>query len=80
VLHDHPSVADAAVVGVEDERWGEIGVAFVVLTVPVSEDELRDHCRAHLARFKVPKRFHVVEELPRNSMGKIQKSRLQVTA
>jgi fatty-acyl-CoA synthase len=80
VLHDHPSVADAAVVGVEDERWGEIGVAFIVLTVPVSEDDLRDHCRAHLARFKVPKRFHVVDELPRNSMGKIQKSRLQVTA
>jgi fatty-acyl-CoA synthase len=80
VLHDHPSVADAAVVGVEDERWGEVGVAFVVLTEPLSEDELRDHCRAHLARFKVPKSFHIVDELPRNSMGKIQKSRLQVTA
>jgi fatty-acyl-CoA synthase len=80
VLHDHPSVTDAAVVGAEDERWGEIGVAFVVLAEPVTEDELREHCRAHLARFKVPKSFHVVEELPRNSMGKIQKSRLQVTA
>jgi fatty-acyl-CoA synthase len=80
VLHEHPAVADAAVVGVEDERWGEIGVAFVVLRAPVGEDELRDHCRAHLARFKVPKSFHVVDELPRNSIGKIRKSLLQVTA
>jgi fatty-acyl-CoA synthase len=80
VLHEHPAVTDAAVVGVADERWGEVCAAFVVLASPVSEDELREHCLAHLARFKVPKSFHVVDELPRNSMGKIQKSELKVTA
>jgi fatty-acyl-CoA synthase len=80
VLHDHPAIADAAVVGVDDERWGEVGMAFVVLAAPVSEEELRDHCRAHLARFKVPKSFRVVDELPRNSLGKIQKSELEVHA
>jgi fatty-acyl-CoA synthase len=80
VLHDHPAVADAAVVGAPDERWGEVCVAFVVLSGETSEDELREHCRAHLARFKVPKSFHLVDELPRNSMGKILKSELQVTA
>jgi fatty-acyl-CoA synthase len=80
VLHDHPAVADAAVVGAPDERWGEVCVAFVVLSGEASEDELREHCRAHLARFKVPKSFHLVDELPRNSMGKILKSELQVTA
>jgi fatty-acyl-CoA synthase len=79
VLHEHPAVADAAVVGVDDDRWGEAGVAFVVLVAPVTEEELRAHCRAHLARFKVPKSFQFVAELPRNSMGKIQKSLLQVT-
>ena len=42
----------------------------------MSEDELRAHCRERLARFKVPKAFHFVDELPRNSMGKIQKSEL----
>jgi len=47
-----------------------------VLESPATEDELREHCRAHLARFKVPKSFHVVDELPRNSIGKIQKSEL----
>ena len=80
VLHEHPAVADVAVVGVPDERWGEVCVAFVVLAEPVAEDELREHCLRHLARFKVPKSFHLVDELPRNSMGKIVKSELKVTA
>jgi fatty-acyl-CoA synthase len=80
VLHEHPAVADAAVVGAPDERWGEVCVAFVVLDEAVSEEDLRQHCFDRLARFKVPKAFHVVDELPRNSMGKIQKSELKVTA
>ena len=78
VLHEHPAVADAAVVGAPDERWGEVCVAFVVLERPVSDEELRQHCYDRLARFKVPKAFHVVDELPRNSMGKILKSKLKV--
>ena len=76
VLHEHPAVTDAAVVGVADERWGEVCAAFVVLASPVSEDDLLEHCRAHLARFKVPKSFQIVDQLPRNSTGKIQKSEL----
>jgi fatty-acyl-CoA synthase len=76
VLHDHPAVADVAVVGAPDERWGEVCVAYVVLRAPASDDELRAHCLEHLARFKVPKAFHVVGELPRNSMGKVLKSEL----
>jgi len=80
VLHEHPAVADAAVIGAPDERWGEVCIAFVVLDAPVSEEDLRQHCFDRLARFKVPKAFHVVDELPRNSMGKIQKSELKVTA
>ncbi|HEY8645133.1 MAG TPA: AMP-binding protein [Gaiellaceae bacterium] len=80
VLHEHSAVADAAVVGAPDERWGEVCVAFLVLVEPVSEEVLRQHCVDRLARFKVPKSFHVVDELPRNSMGKIQKSELRVTA
>ena len=80
VLHDHPAVADAAVVGVADERWGEACAAFVVSESPVTDDELREHCRERLARFKVPKSFTFIDELPRNSMGKIQKSELKVHA
>jgi fatty-acyl-CoA synthase len=78
VLHELPAVADAAVVGVPDERWGEVCAAFVVVSAPVTEEELRAHCLAQLARFKVPKSFHVVDALPRNSMGKVVKSELRV--
>jgi fatty-acyl-CoA synthase len=80
VLHEHPAVADAAVVGTPDERWGEVCIAFVVLERPLSEEELRQHCYDRLARFKVPKAFHLLDELPRNSIGKIQKSLLKVPA
>ena len=72
-LREHPCVADAAVVGVPSERWGEEVVAFVV---PASESELdADALRAFaadlLAPYKVPKRIFPVESLPRNAMGKV---------
>jgi fatty-acyl-CoA synthase len=75
VLHEHPQVADAAVVGVPDDRWGEVGVAFVVAD-GVAEEELFDWCAARLARFKVPTLVRFVPEIPRNSLGKIQKQGL----
>jgi fatty-acyl-CoA synthase len=73
-------VSDAAVVGVPDERWGESGVAFVVGAV--GEEELLEFCRGRLARFKVPKSIRFVDELPRNSLGKVAKGELvqEVTA
>jgi len=73
VLHDHPAVVEAAVVGVPDERWGEVCVAYVVTREPV---DLQEHCAERLARFKVPKAFHRVDALPRNSLGKVIKSEL----
>jgi fatty-acyl-CoA synthase len=76
VLHEHPHVADAAVVGVPDEQWGEVGVAFVVAD-GVLEEELLEWCRARLARFKVPKSCRCVGEIPRNAMGKVQKQELR---
>jgi len=78
VLHAHPRVLDAAVVGVPDERWGEVGIAFVV-TAGVGEDELSEWCRARLAGFKVPKSFRLIGEIPRNGMGKVQKQELRAT-
>jgi fatty-acyl-CoA synthase len=77
VLHEHPQVADAAVVGVPDERWGEVGVAFVV-AAGVGEEELAEWCAGRLARFKVPTSIRFVQEIPRNSLGKIQKQGLLV--
>lgn len=77
VLHEHPAVADAAVIGVPDERWGESGVAVVALRSPVSEAELIAHCSDRLARFKVPRRVCVVAELPRSAMNKLDKQALR---
>jgi fatty-acyl-CoA synthase len=77
VLHEHPRVADVAVVGTADERWGEVGVAFVVAAAPVAEDELIAHCRERLAGFKVPKRVRFVDALPMSAMNKVLKDELR---
>src|SRR5438270_5399849 len=66
VLYEHESVLEAAVVGRPDDRWGEVPVAYVVLRegATTSADELIEHCRAQLAKFKVPKEITVIEALP----------------
>jgi fatty-acyl-CoA synthase len=78
LLHEHEAVADAAVIAVSDDRWGEAGVAFVVLEpgAAAPSEELMKWCRARLARFKVPREFRFVDELPRSGMGKVAKGEL----
>jgi fatty-acyl-CoA synthase len=80
VLHEHPAVIEAAVVGRPDERWGEVCVAFVALRDEAPEDELIAHCRERLARFKVPRAVHVLAALPRSGMNKVLKDELRVLA
>jgi fatty-acyl-CoA synthase len=78
VLDSHPSVVESAVVGVPDERWGEVPVAFVTLrkSADVDATALADFARERLARYKVPKRL-VFSDLPKTSTGKIQKNVLR---
>ena len=78
VLFAHEAVADAAVVGIADARWGETGVAFVVLRpgTAAAEEELVAHCGERLARFKVPSRVVFLDALPRSGMNKVQKQEL----
>jgi fatty-acyl-CoA synthase len=82
VLFEHPDVSEAAVVGMPDEKWGEVGCAFVVLKSgsKISEKELLDFLRQRLARYKVPKRIHLITELPKTSTGKIAKRILEERA
>jgi fatty-acyl-CoA synthase len=76
VLDSHPSVVESAVVGMPDERWGEVPVAFVTLRTDVDADALTQYARERLARYKIPKRFEF-SELPKTSTGKIQKNVLR---
>ncbi|MFE3493451.1 fatty acyl-CoA synthetase [Streptomyces sp. NPDC059175] len=77
VLYTHPSVAEAAVIGLPDDRWIEAVTAVVVRRDEVTEDRLLDHARQRLAGFKAPKRIHFVDSLPRNASGKILKRELR---
>jgi acyl-CoA synthetase (AMP-forming)/AMP-acid ligase II len=79
VLYEHDAVTEAAVVGRPHERWGEVPVAFVAVgdTTTVSSDELLEHCRGQLAKFKVPQDVVFVDALPRNPSGKVLKRELR---
>ena len=74
VIADHPAVLEVAVIGIPDERWGEVPAAYVTLREggEATEDEIVEHVRGRLARFKAPKRV-TFAELPKTSTGKIQK-------
>ena len=72
-LEEQEEVSEAAVVGVPDRVRGEVPIAYVVLKSPVECADLQRRCRDHMASFKVPREFVVVERLPRNAMGKVQK-------
>ena len=76
ILEQHPMVREVAVAGVPSERWGEEVRAYVVSRGPVTQAELMEHCRGQLAPYKCPRQVHFIEELPRNSMGKVMRSAL----
>jgi acyl-CoA synthetase (AMP-forming)/AMP-acid ligase II len=76
----HPEVAEAAVIGVDDEQFGQRLAAFVVPSGRVTADELKQYVRDNLANYKVPRDITLLDELPRNSTGKILRRELQERA
>ena len=79
VVFSHPAVAEVAVVGVPDDKWGEMVTAIVVVAEgqQVTGEEIIAHCRGKIAGYKLPKRVEFRDELARTATGKIQKFKLR---
>lgn len=78
-LHTHPDIEEVAIIGVPDDKWGEVGKAFIVLkpNSPLTPEEVIDFCQGNLARYKIPKQVAFVDSLPRNDAGKINRKVLK---
>jgi len=81
LVYQHPAVAECAVIGVPDERWGEVGLAIVVLRegATAAAEEILELLAGKLAKYKIPKSVVFADALPRNAAGKLLKSRLRRT-
>ena len=73
----HPSIAQAAVIGIPDPRLGEVGMAFVVLSEPASSEDIIEWSRNQMANYKVPRAVEIVDALPLNATGKVMKEALR---
>ena len=76
LLQKHKSIDDAAVIGVDDDEFGQVLKAFIVSGDGISEDEVKKYVKDNLARYKVPKQVEFLDELPRNATGKVLKREL----
>lgn len=78
-LYSHPAVKEVAVIGVPDEKWGEVGKAFISLQEgqSLAEEEVSAFCTGQLAKYKIPKHVEIVAELPKNDAGKIDRLALK---
>jgi malonyl-CoA/methylmalonyl-CoA synthetase len=77
VLRTYPGIADVAVVGIPDEEWGEKVVAALTITQTIDLEQLNAWIRGQMAAYKTPKKYLVVDELPRNAMGKVVKNEVK---
>jgi acyl-CoA synthetase (AMP-forming)/AMP-acid ligase II len=78
-VFSHPAVAEVAVIGIPDEKWGELVTALVVPAPgqQVTAEEIVAHCRGRIAGFKLPRRVEFRDAIPRTATGKIQKLKLR---
>ncbi|CAM5612985.1 2-succinylbenzoate--CoA ligase OS=Lysinibacillus sphaericus OX=1421 GN=menE PE=3 SV=1 [Lysinibacillus sphaericus] len=76
VLLAHPAIQEAGVCGIEDETWGQVPIAFVVLKEAVTMENLKQYCEKKLAKYKVPKQIKIIDTLPRNGANKLLRRKL----
>ncbi|MEZ4934341.1 MAG: AMP-binding protein [Saprospiraceae bacterium] len=76
IIRTHENVSEVAIISVPDERWGEVGKAFIVCHDSESfmEEEIQSYCRKNMASYKIPKYFQLINELPKNDTGKINRA------
>ena len=81
-FNEHPAVASVAIIGVPDDRMGEVGYAYVIprLNATIDPEELRKWCREKMANYKVPRYFEIVDDVPHNAGGKVLKFELRERA
>jgi fatty-acyl-CoA synthase len=79
VVFGHPAVAEVAVIGIPDDKWGEMVTALVVPAAgeQITVEEIIAHCRGKIAGYKIPKRVEFRDAIPRTATGKIQKFKLR---
>lgn len=79
MIRQHPAVSEVAIIGVPDERWGEAGKAFVVVKhgENLTKEELTSYCLERIAKYKIPKHFGFLDNLPKNDAGKIDRKKLR---
>jgi len=79
VIREHPAVRDAALIGVPDRKWGEVGLMVVTFEegYQATEEELKKFCQGKLARYKIPKQIVFADELPYSAYGKVEKAKLR---
>ena len=77
VLTSHPNIQDAGVIGKVDNHWGEVPVAFIVPKGEITASEIKNYCQEKLAKYKIPKEFNFIEEIPRNASKKILRRELR---
>jgi fatty-acyl-CoA synthase len=79
IIADHPDVLDVAIIGISDPTWGEVGRAFIVTRpgTSLTLQQLRDYCATRIARYKAPRSLIILDQLPRNTTGKISRQELR---
>jgi fatty-acyl-CoA synthase len=78
-LRQHPEITEAAIIGVPDDKWGEVGKAFIVKSKEskLSEEDIKNYCLERLAKYKIPKHIQFIDTLPTNDAGKIDRKKLK---